>query len=95
MITWWYRWSQSDTKRKCKNLWNRYKVLHQQILKDRKHENTTELIVILALNYILVDGWMTMMYCMTDDVWNDGLDDVTDDALDDVLDGVVWCFGRR
>ena len=30
-----------------KNLWNRFKVLHRQLLKDRKHENTTELIVIL------------------------------------------------
>ena len=30
-----------------KNLWNRFKVLHWQLLKNRKQENTSKLIAIL------------------------------------------------
>ena len=33
---------------KATDLLNRFKVLHRQLLKDKKHENTTELIVILG-----------------------------------------------
>ena len=33
---------------KAKNLLSRFKVLHQQLLKDRKHENSNELITILG-----------------------------------------------
>jgi|AJXC01.1.fsa_nt_gi hypothetical protein len=31
-----------------KSLWNKFKVLHHQLLKDRKHENSNELITILG-----------------------------------------------